>query len=148
MDNQKEESQGRLKKQRKPFVMSPTHLFTNPEISSIAKTLWQVLDSKPDNWVFYWSEILKHFREGRNAVKKSLKELEKFGYVKKRKARKGNLFCGMDIEVFYDPALPFDQENQASARVTENGSSENRDTENGATENGDIKQEGFNGEKN
>lgn len=136
MSDQKEQSQGQLRKQRKPFVMSPTHLFTNPEISSIAKNLWNVLDSKPDGWIFFWSEILKHFKEGRNAVKRSMKELESFGYVKRKRAKKGNIFCGMDIEVFYDPTLPFDQENQGSARVTENGSSENQIPENGVTESG------------
>lgn len=134
MIDQNEQSQGTLKKQRKPFVMSPVHLFTNPEIPALAVKLWLVLDSKPDGWRFFWSEILKHFYEGRNAVKKSMKTLEKFGYVKRKKAKKGNIFCGMDIEVFYDPSLPFDQENQGSARVTENGSSDNELPENGSTE--------------
>jgi len=129
MTDQKEQSQGRIKKQRKPFVMSPTHLFTNPEISSIAKNLWNVLDSKPDGWVFFWSEIQKHFKEGRDAVRKSMKELEAFGYVQRKKAKKGNLLCGMDIEVFYDPTLPLDQENQWSARDTENQYTENQDSE-------------------
>lgn len=133
MSKNSEQSQGKLRKQRKPFVMSPTHLFTNPEISSVAKSLWNVLDSKPDGWVFFWSEILKHFKEGRDAVKNSMKELEKFGYVQRKKARKGNLFCGMDIEVFYDPALPFDEENEPLIRVTENQSPDNQSSKNQAT---------------
>jgi hypothetical protein len=138
---EEEKSQGVLRKQRKPFVMSPTHLFTNPTISSIAKTLWQILESKPDGWRFFWSEILRHFYEGRNAVKNAMKELENFGYVRKQRAKKGNIFYGMDIEVFYDPSLPFDQENQGSARVTENRSPENGSAEIRATENGYIKKE-------
>jgi|GEM_PF-6289392 len=124
MDHQSEQSIGIVRKQRKPFVMSPTHLLCNPSLSSISYKLWGIIESKPDGWKFYWSEILKHFKEGRDAVKKAGKELEKFGYIQKKKAKKGNLFCGMDIEIFYDPALPFDQENQDSVRITENQSPE------------------------
>jgi hypothetical protein len=109
--------------------MSPTHLLCNPNLSSIAYKLWGIIESKPDGWKFFWSEILKHFKEGRDAVKKAGKELEKFGYIQKKKAKKGNLFCGMDIEIFYDPTLPFDQENQDSSRVTENQSPEIQQSE-------------------
>jgi hypothetical protein len=132
MINQNEQSIGIIKKQRKPFVMSPTHLLCNSQISSISYKLWGIIESKPDGWKFYWSEILKHFKEGRDAVKNAGKELEKFGYIQKKKAKKGNLFCGMDIEIFYDPTLPFDQENQDSVRITENQSPEIQKTENQA----------------
>jgi len=130
MTQQREQSTGIVRKQRKPFVMSPTHLLCDSQLSSIAYKLWGIIESKPDGWKFYWSEILKHFKEGRDAVKKAGKELESFGYIQKIKAKKGNLLCGMDIVVFYDPSLPFDQENKGSARVTENQSPENQSPEN------------------
>lgn len=134
--NEQEQSQGILTKQkRKAFVMSPNHLFCNPSISSVAKTLWQVLESKPEGWKFFWSEILKHFKEGRDSVKNSIKELESLGYVKKKKAKKGNIYCGMDIEVFYDPSLPFDEESKDSARVTEFQESETQMPESWLSEN-------------
>lgn len=137
--NEQEQSQGILTKQkRKAFVMSPNHLFCNPSISSVAKTLWQVLESKPEGWKFFWSEILKHFKEGRDSVKNSIKELESLGYVKKKKAKKGNIYCGMDIEVFYDPSLPFDEESKGYARVTEFQESDSQLPEIRSTENKDI----------
>lgn len=129
MISQQEQSQGTLRKQRKPFVMSPIHLFCDASVTSEAKTLWVILESKPDGWKFYWSEILKHFKEGRDQIKNAMKELEVLGYVQKKNAKKGNLFCGMDIEVFYDPTLPFDVENIESARVTEIQEPENQQTD-------------------
>lgn len=119
---EQEQSQGTLTKQKRTaFVMSPHHLFCNSNITAEAKSLWVVLESKPDGWKFFWSEILKHFKEGRDQIKEAMKELEKLGYVQKKKAKKGNLLCGMDIQVFYDPLLPFDphQQNQGIARITE-----------------------------
>lgn len=123
MTQEKEQLQGTLTKQRRTsFVMSPHHLFCNNNYTSKAKSLWVVLESKPEGWKFFWSEILKHFKEGRDQIKNAMKELEKGGYIQKKRAKKGNIYCGMDIQVFYDPLLPFDpfnQENQGSPRVTE-----------------------------
>jgi hypothetical protein len=133
-----EQSLGKIRKQQKPFIMSPTHICRNNQISSVAYKLWNVIESKPENWEFFWYEILNHFKEGRNKVKKSLKELEKFGFVKKTRRKKGNLYCGMDFELFYDPTLPLIQENQGSARVTENGSIESGSHENRSAENGET----------
>jgi len=118
----KEKSEGTLTKQKRTaFVMTPHHLFCNSTITSEAKSLWVVLESKPDGWKFFWSEILKHFKEGRDQMIRAMGELEKLGYIKKKRAKKGNLYSGMDIQVFYDPLLPFDphQQNQGLARDPE-----------------------------
>lgn len=122
MTDQKEQSQGTLTKQKRTaFVMSPHHLFCNSNITSEAKSLWVVLESKPEGWKFFWSEILKHFKEGRDQMIRAMGDLEKLGYIQKKRAKKGNLFSGMDIQVFYDPLLPFDphQQNQGSVRDPE-----------------------------
>lgn len=126
-----------LKKRRLPFTQVPNNLLCNSEISGLAKSLWCLLYSKPDEWTFYWTEILKHFKEGRDAVKKAGKELEKFGYMKKvQKKRNMNgkmVFGGMEIELDYEPATP-SQQNQVSIPITEIQSTENQLTEDPSTE--------------
>lgn len=137
MTDQKEQSQGTLTKQKRTaFVMSPHHLFCNSSITSEAKSLWVVLESKPEGWKFFWSEILKHFKEGRDQMIRAMGELEKLGYIQKKRAKKGNLYSGMDIQVFYDPLLPFDphQQNQGSARDPEIQGTEIQGPENQASE--------------
>jgi hypothetical protein len=152
MSNQKEQSLGKIKKQQKPFIMSPTHICNDNRISSVAYKLWNVIESKPDDWEFFWWQILKSFKEGRNKVKKSFKELEKFGFAKKQRRKNGNLYSGMDIEIYYDPHLPLTQENNGSARETyfgshgngstEIGSSQSRSSENRSTYKKGSKQDG------
>ncbi len=132
-----EKEQGTLTKQKRTaFVMSPHHLFCNSSITSEAKSLWVVLESKPEGWKFFWSEILKHFKEGRDQMIRAMGELEKLGYIQKKRAKKGNLYSGMDIQVFYDPLLPFDphQQNQGSARDPEIQGTEIQASENQAPE--------------
>jgi hypothetical protein len=123
-------SQITLRKQPLPFTQVPNELLCNPEISALAKTLWCILYSKPDSWTFFWNEILTHFREGRDAVKRACKELEQFGYLRKyqKKALTGrgkeSIFSGMEIEIFYEPVLEpqpdCNQQNQPSSPITEN----------------------------
>lgn len=135
--SQQEQSQGTLTKQKRTaFVMSPHHLFCNSNITSEAKSLWVVLESKPEGWKFFWSEILKHFKEGRDQMIRAMGELEKLGYIQKKRAKKGNLYSGMDIQVFYDPLLPFDphQQNQDPARDPEIQGTEIQEPENQASE--------------
>src|SRR3990167_2088809 len=71
-----------LKKQRMPFTQVPNELLCNNLISGIAKAMWCVFYSKPDGWTFYWPEIVRNFREGREALFRAKKELEKAGYLK------------------------------------------------------------------
>lgn len=148
MSQETEKPIGIVRKQQKPFIMSPTHICHDSKISAVAYKLWNVIESKPDPWKFFWYDILKSFKEGRDKVKNSLKELEKFGYVKKNRAKKGNIYNGMDIQVFYDPNLPFTQENQPSARVTEFQSPEDQLSETRSSENQSTNKEGLKEDKN
>ena len=98
-----------LRKQTLPFTQVPNSLLCNPDLSAIAKSLWCVLYSKPDNWVFFWKEIERHFKEGRDSMRKALKELENKGFVQKEQRReetgRGNekRFGGMIIAIFFEP---------------------------------------------
>lgn len=118
------EQQITIKKQRLPFTQVPNELLCSNRISGVAKALWCVLYSKPENWTFYWSEILRNFKEGREALTNAKKSLEEEGYIKITQKRiptgRGNetKFGGMDIELFYDPQLPLTPNNSDSSQTT------------------------------
>lgn len=122
------QSQLVIKKQRLPFTQIPNDLLCNPEISGLAKALWCVLYSKPDDWTFYWREIEKNFKEGRDAIRKAAKQLEDLGYLQKEQKRiltgrgKEWKFGGMEIALFHDPSKPLVEEgyNKGLSPNTEN----------------------------
>jgi len=62
-----------------------------------AKGIYLYLASKPDNWDYFLNDIISRARDGRVSVQSALKELEKYGYLK-RVAQKGvnGKFSGWD----------------------------------------------------
>jgi phosphopantetheinyl transferase (holo-ACP synthase) len=65
-----------------PYVMLNKGFFDDPSISLKSKGLLGYLLSKPDNWIVYRSEILKHCTDGIDSLKSAIKELKKSGYMK------------------------------------------------------------------
>jgi len=63
------------------FGAVPIELLNSKEISLKAKGLYAFLQSKPDGWRFSVERIASQLKEGRDAVRRALKELEKFGYL-------------------------------------------------------------------
>lgn len=56
----------------------PVH---SPELSCVAKALWVFGISHPPDWTFYFSEIMKHFKEGERSLYNAFNELIKHGYA-------------------------------------------------------------------
>lgn len=122
------EQQNSLKIHRLPFTQVPNDLLCSDQISGMAKALWCVFYSKPDNWTFYWREIESNFKEGREAVRNAAKQLEKMGYLKKTQKKinsgRGVVFGGMEIELFPYP----NQQTQPSGSNTGFPHTRNSDT--------------------
>lgn len=122
-------------KQRVSFSQIDNALICSNEISGTAFKLWCYLFSRPENWTFYWSDILPKMKEGRNAVKNAAKELEELGYLSKEQKKvftgrgKEWRWGGMDISLFWDPLTNpnFNPslEPKPSSPLTENGLSGN-----------------------
>ena len=118
------EQQITLKKQRLPFTQVPNDLLCSNKITGIAKALWCVLYSKPDDWTFFWPEISRNFKEGREALASAKKNLEEAGYLKTIQKRiltgRGNetKFGGMDMELFHTPSLTLDLQPKGSSETT------------------------------
>lgn len=52
-----------------------------------AKAIHVFMLSRPDDWVFYNEELIKWAKDGKDAFLSGLKELKKYGYIKKEKRR-------------------------------------------------------------
>jgi len=76
----------------------------NPEMSWKAKGIWVYLVSRPPNWKFYTSDLLKRSTDGKTSVRGGFKELQDLGYllIQKIQDRKGR-WVGTKWVVTEDP---------------------------------------------
>jgi hypothetical protein len=85
-----EQQAGRMSRRRKReknyFEMDNTPI-QRPDMSMKAKGLLAYLISLPDDWTLYKSELVKHFTDGKDAVRSAFAELEKNLYIITIKSR-------------------------------------------------------------
>lgn len=65
------------------FTQVSNVLLYDKNLSLKAKGLYAYLFSKPDNWIFHNDVILQEIKEGSTCFKEAIKELEKYGYIKR-----------------------------------------------------------------
>mgnify|MGYP003136750312 FL=1 len=70
------------------FTMIDNKLICNNKLSAKAKGILIYLLSRPKEWYASVTDITKNFKDGTDAVKSALKELEKFMYLERTKTRK------------------------------------------------------------
>lgn len=61
--------------------------FRNKELSLKAMGLFAYLMTLPETWQVHQSELVRHFKDGRDSIASAMKELEKHGYIIKTKER-------------------------------------------------------------
>ena len=71
------------KKANGKFAQVDNRYLQSPLLSLKAKGLLTYLLSKPDNWNIRLSELQKNNADGRDAIRSTFKELEKYGYMKR-----------------------------------------------------------------
>jgi len=80
----------------------PIELLNSKEISLKAKGLFAYIQSKPKDWKFSVDMIATQMKEGREAIRSALKELEEAGYLKRiPKRNEKNGFSGYDYILVY-----------------------------------------------
>ena len=86
------------------FTQVPNQVIKDDRLSFKAKGLYTHLISKPDNWTFYIDEMVRSSKDGKSSVQSGLKELEKYGYLCRVKAKdeKGK-FAGWDYLIRINP---------------------------------------------
>ena len=84
----------------------PNHVLNDPRLSFKAKGLFGYLQSKPDGWKFSATRITSQTKDGLDAVRAGLKELENTGFLKRvaTKNSKGQ-YDGYDYILLENPSL-------------------------------------------
>ena len=72
----------RTKKERNYTVMDNTFL-RDERLSAKAKGIFAYILYLPEDWCIYQSELVKHFSDGKDALRAAIKELETLGYISK-----------------------------------------------------------------
>lgn len=72
-------------KKTKNFTVMFNHHLKNKELSLRSKGLLSVILSLPDNWEFTIKGLAAISKEGVDAIRSSIRELERAGYVKRRR---------------------------------------------------------------
>ena len=88
------------------FATIDKEYISNTQLSAKGKSIMTYMLSRPDDWQFYASEIVTHFKEGQSFVDSVLKELESLGYISRIKRRvEGQKFAGYSYKVYERPEL-------------------------------------------
>jgi hypothetical protein len=108
----------RIKKaHKKPYVILDTTALNDARLSFRAKGLHTYLMAKPDDWQVRIDQLEKLSpKEGREAIRLAIAELEACGYVTRQKIRgeRGRL-AGWDTTVYETPALATQQDQDADS---------------------------------
>lgn len=96
----------RIEKTRDYTVMANHHL-KNRDLTLKAKGLMSVLLSLPDNWDYTLAGLSRISREGVDAIREAIKELERAGYVIRSRVRneKGQL-TDTEYAIYEQPRVP------------------------------------------
>ena len=127
----------RVHKNENYTVLSNYH-FREKGMSLKAKGLLSLMLSLPENWDYSAAGLVTLSKDGKDSVNAALKELEKFGYLKRTQAYDENgKFGGYNYEIFEKPKeAARDAEKPKTAKPsTENPFTENPSTGKPSTEN-------------
>lgn len=119
----------------KNFTQISNTAVYDSRISLKAKGLLLQLVGRPDDWLFYVSEICNHNTDGRDSVLTAIKELENYGYLKRIQLRDENgRFNGkiwiiddegklndLEPEVFEEIATPISTQNHEVYKARKSG---------------------------
>lgn len=86
-----------VKRPRIDFAQVPNKVARDARISLRAKGMYFYLYSKPETWEFAGDRICLETSDGRKMVYAALKELEKFGYLKRVRLTTGKVLYNLDL---------------------------------------------------
>lgn len=102
----------KMKKVKKDnFVIIDSKLVRDDRLSWKARGIFGYLWSMSDEWEFYEKEVMKHSADGLASLQSGLKELEKYGYLKRVKVRDKGKFKGYEWLLTDDPKTIENEEN-------------------------------------
>ena len=92
----------KLKNKLPPFTQVPNDLITGP-LSPLAKATYCYLASRPDDWDFWFTNIVSVMGVGVSSVKKALKDLNDSGWIERKQTRSGGRWGATVYQVNYTP---------------------------------------------
>lgn len=92
----------KLKNKLPPYTQIPNDLITG-SLSPLAKATYCYLASRPDDWDFWFTNIVIVMHVGVSSVKKALKELVDSGWVERQQSRSGGRWGATVYQVNYIP---------------------------------------------
>lgn len=98
----------KIKKQyEKRYTVADNHLIEDDRLSWKARGVFMYLWAQSSEWDFYETEVMKHATDGRDSLRTALKELEKFGYLKRSRKRIKGVLDKPDWTLSDTPMLDF-----------------------------------------
>ncbi len=110
---------------KKDYTVVNNFICKDNRLSWKAKGIWLYAFSRPDDWVFNLTDLIRQSTDGRESVTSGLKELEESGYLHRDQKRSNGQFSNAEW-VFYETP----EELKKSVPQTENPSSANQGTGN------------------
>lgn len=89
----------------KDYTTMSNHHLRNPALSLRAMGLMSKMLALPDDWDYTVAGLASICKEGRDAVRKALQELESEGYLVRSQTREAGTFSGNDYTLFETPPL-------------------------------------------
>jgi len=86
----------------KNYTIINNTICKDARISWKAKGIWLYAFSRPDDWQFYFKDIVNQSTDGPDAVRSGLKELEQFGYLQRSRKRDKEGKMAEAVWVFYE----------------------------------------------
>lgn len=72
------------------YTIMNNEALKNDRLSAKSKGLMAYMLTLPNDWTFYETELQKHFTDGRDSIRKGLRELQDAGYLVKEQTRKND----------------------------------------------------------
>lgn len=91
----------------KRYTVTDNQLIEDNRLSWKARGIFTYLWAQSDDWDFYEVEVTKHAPDGRDSLRTGLKELERFGYLKRTIKRDKGRFNKYDWILSDTPMLDF-----------------------------------------
>jgi hypothetical protein len=93
-----------INKCEKNFTTISNHLIYSTDLSFKAKGLLIYMISRPENWIFYETEIAKNSKDGLSSIRSGIKELITQGYIVRHRVRlKNGTLKGSEYWIYDTP---------------------------------------------
>ncbi len=85
------------------YTMVSNDLINDSRLSSDSLSTMIKILSYPDDWKIYLCELKTRLGFGKDRLNTAIRELEYYGYVKRKKSRSKGRFSGYDFEIYESP---------------------------------------------